>query len=141
MNSVEPNPIPTPKPIAGINFPAASLQRAARALHCSPFTRSLLDDMARQGVALRAIAGTEGVARGYLRAALGLTPVENALLWLVEVGVLRREVDGQGITDSFRLTPMGHELLARTPVEGFPMPSWGDRLQNRLAQWQPNRFF
>ncbi|WP_370497282.1 Npun_F0494 family protein [Trichodesmium erythraeum] len=38
---------------------------------------------------------------------------ENYLLWLIQVGVLRKEVDRQGITDSFRLTPMGHQLVKK----------------------------
>ena len=37
--------------------------------------------------------------------------LENELRWLITVGVLRREVDGQGLTSRFRLTPLGRQLL------------------------------
>ncbi|MCS6813633.1 MAG: hypothetical protein NZ772_08705 [Cyanobacteria bacterium] len=32
---------------------------------------------------------------------------KNHWLWLIQIGILRREVDRQGLTDSFRLTPLG----------------------------------
>ena len=41
--------------------------------------------------------------------------LENDLRWLICVGVLRREVDGQGLTSRFRLTPLGRQLLDETP--------------------------
>lgn len=37
--------------------------------------------------------------------------LEDELRWLITVGVLRREVDGQGLTSRFRLTPLGRQLL------------------------------
>ena len=42
--------------------------------------------------------------------------LENDLLWLICVGVLRREVDGQGLTSRFRLTPLGRQLLDDDPA-------------------------
>ncbi len=38
------------------------------------------------------------------------------LRWLISVGVLRREVDGQGLTSRFRLTPLGRQLLDDDPA-------------------------
>ena len=35
---------------------------------------------------------------------------------LISVGVLRREVDGQGLTSRFRLTPLGRQLLDDDPA-------------------------
>ena len=34
---------------------------------------------------------------------------------LIQLGVLRREVDGQGLTHRVRLTPMGRQLLLQWP--------------------------
>ena len=57
-------------------------------------------------------------------------------MWLIKVGMLRREVDGQGITDSFRLTPLGRQVIAQwQPQQELPLPSWGDRLFNFLSGW------
>ncbi len=117
------------------------LRRAEIALQCAPFTVKLFADMATQGVNLRAIAGSDGVKNQYLTNPTSLIITENSLLWLIQVGVLRREVDGQGITDSFRLTPMGHFLLDKWRTKSsFPTANIGDRFQNFWAQIQISRF-
>lgn len=122
-------------------YEAQITQRAEIALRCAPFTVKLFADMAKLGVNLRAIAGNEGIKNGYLTRPTNLIITENALLWLIQVGVLRREVDGQGITDSFRLTPMGHLLLDKWQHNAqFPIASFSDRLQNFWAQIQISRF-
>lgn len=122
-------------------YEAHILQRAEIALRCTSFMVKLFADMAAQGVNLRAIAGNEGVKNGYLATASNLITTENALLWLIQVGVLRREVDGQGITDSFRLTPMGHLLLDKWRSHSrFPAASVSDQLQNFWAKIQVSRF-
>ncbi len=110
-------------------------QRAYRAMICSPFTPKLFRQMEKEGVSLRSIVLFEN---GYLVIPLSLIAAEDSLLWLIKVGALRREVDGQGITDSFRLTPLGHRLIESFPTEDrFPTAKPIDRLFNFLAQWQP----
>lgn len=122
-------------------YESHALQRAEIALRCAPFTVKLFADMAIQGVNLRAIAGNEGLKNQYLNRSSNLIITENALLWLIQVGILRREVDGQGITDSFRLTPMGHFLLDKWQGQSqFPIATFSDRLQNLWAQIQISRF-
>ena len=117
------------------------LQRAEKALRCSFFTVKLFADMALQGVNLRVIAGNDGFKNQYLTKPTNLVITENSLLWLIQVGILRREVDGQGITDSFRLTPMGHLLLDKWRSQSrFSTASMYDRLQNFWAQIQISRF-
>ena len=41
--------------------------------------------------------------------------IEAAFRWLITIGILRREVDGQGLTSSVRLTPLGRKMLEQTP--------------------------
>jgi hypothetical protein len=50
--------------------------------------------------------------------------------------VLRREVDGQGLTERVRLTPMGREVLAQWPGE-IPGASGPLRLQHWLRRHRP----
>jgi hypothetical protein len=38
---------------------------------------------------------------------------EAYFIWLIKLGVLRREVDGQGLTNRIRLTPMGRSILSK----------------------------
>ena len=41
--------------------------------------------------------------------------IENEFLKLIKIGVLRREVDGQGLTSKVRITPIGRYVLQKSP--------------------------
>lgn len=120
-----------------ISYARSTLQRAERAVQCAPFRFQLFTTMRWQGVELRAIAGSAGVKNGYTRRSLPELTVENDMLWLIQTGVLRREVDGQGLTDSFRLTPLGRKLVEKWERSGqsWPSPSLLNRLYNALNRW------
>jgi len=118
-----------------MEYSQPSITRAEKALSASPFTLKLLVDMTNKGVDLKAIAGAEGMKNHYLQNLTNAIVVENSLLWLIQVGVLRREVDGQGITDSFRLTPLGYHILGKWQTQGSqPVATWCDRLQDLFRQ-------
>lgn len=113
--------------------------RADRALRCSPFQLQLFTDLKLRSIPLAAIATQAGFQANYTHTPLTEIAAEDALLWLIQVGILRREVDGQGITDRFRLTPLGRQLIEYWEKESGSLPaaSMGDRLYNRLHQLIP----
>ena len=123
--------------LKSINYPRRTVERADRAIRCAPFQLQLFKTMRQTSVFLGAIASHPGVESGYTRSPLSELSAENSLLWLIQVGVLRREVDGQGITDSFRLTPLGRQLIEKFQQQGdiLPAPSWRDRIYNTLSRW------
>lgn len=114
-----------------------TLQRAQRALSCTPFLLTLFKTMRSQSVPLQQISAQSGVKQGYTERPLSELGAENHLLWLIQVGVLRREVDGQGITDSFRLTPLGREIIKTWDNETgvIPKATICDRTKNGLNLW------
>ena len=120
-----------------MQYAPATLARAARAVACSPFQLALFTTLIEQSVPLLAIAGDQGVQAGYSRQPLSELATDQALLWLIQVGVLRREVDGQGLTDRFRLTPLGYQLVTQwqATASTLPQPTGRDRLQNAIARW------
>ena len=126
----------TQKPLS-IQYSNATLKRAERALCCSPFKLALLVAMQNQSVPLSAIALARGIQQGYTSTSLSEGRTQSNLMWLINVGLLRREVDGQGITDSFRLTPLGRQLVEKWNEQGgkLPQPSWLDRLINACDRW------
>ena len=63
--------------------------------------------------------------------------LENELRWLITVGVLRREVDGQGLTSRFRLTPLGRQLLDEQPDQLNRAIPIGERLRQALRRRWP----
>ena len=106
-------------------------------MRCAPFQRPFYEALRLDSVPLLEIAGSGGKTAGYVHRIQNEIAAENALMWLIQVGVLRREVDGQGITDSFRLTPLGSRLLEdwETYPQGWRSPSWGSRIKNVMLQW------
>lgn len=119
-----------------IQYPAATVARADLALRCSPFRLHLFDRMRQHSVPLPQIAGPGGVEHGYTLKALPELAIESHLMWLIRVGLLRREVDGQGITDSFRLTLLGRQVIAAYEADGtWPAPNWRDRLRHLATRW------
>ena len=87
--------------------------------------------MRLNSVSLPEIAGQSGVEHRYTLRELPEGIAERSLLWLIQVGLLRREVDGQGLTNSFRLTPLGRLITEQWQEQGqrFRRVSWSDRLQ------------
>ncbi|MDF5714198.1 MAG: hypothetical protein PUP93_09960 [Rhizonema sp. NSF051] len=117
------------------HYPRGTVDRAERALMCSPFNLNLFEAMRSHHVALSEITGNSGVKYGYTRSALSELRTDNSLMWLIQVGVLRREVDGQGITDSFRLTPLGYQLVQKFQFSAWRTPSWSDRSVDAVIHW------
>jgi hypothetical protein len=112
---------------------SSTWQRAETALLCSSFSLDLFVAMRQASVPLPAIAGVAGQTRGYSTRLLSENRVERELNWLIQVGLLRREVDGQGITDSFRLTPLGRQLVEKWQAQAaFPPATPQHYLENTV---------
>lgn len=126
-------PLDTPS----IQYPARTVKRAELAMRCLPFQLPLFAAMRTKSVPLLSLVGKDGVEHHYTRYPLSELTVESDLMWLIQVGILRREVDGQGITDSFRLTPLGRQLVEKWEQQGglLPPPTLLDRLYNALSRW------
>jgi hypothetical protein len=120
-----------------ISYPAKTIDRAELALCCAPFNLALFAKMRWESVSVPKLAGNLGLKSGYTRYPLSELSVESATNWLIQVGMLRREVDGQGLTDSFRLTPLGLELIEKWEATGGVLPSARmiDRVQNWINRW------
>ena len=119
------------------NYAPRIINRAKRALSCSPFCLKLFKDMRNQSVPIQQIAGETGIKLGYAAQAFSEPKTEAKLVWLINVGLLRREVDGQGLTDSFRLTPLGRKIVAQweQSQNQIPPASLIDRAFNWLNRW------
>jgi hypothetical protein len=120
-----------------ISYPAKTIDRADLAMRCAPFNLSLFAKLRWESVSVPKLAGNLGVDAGYTRRPLSELEVESATNWLIRVGMLRREVDGQGLTDSFRLTPLGLELVEKWDGNGRKLPpaSLVDRATNFVTRW------
>ncbi|WP_267383527.1 Npun_F0494 family protein [Cyanobacterium sp. uoEpiScrs1] len=120
-----------------IKYSSKTLKRAERALSCTPFKLSLFIAMRANSVSLSKIAQSTSLQEKYTQKFLSEQKIERDLIWLINVGILRREVDGQGITDSFRLTPLGRMVIAKweSQEKQISQPSYWNCLLNRLTRW------
>ncbi|MGI0481438.1 Npun_F0494 family protein [Geminocystis sp. CENA526] len=120
-----------------ISYPANTIKRGERALRCSPFQLRLFTTMINSSVDLKDITLERGLEKKYTLKSITENRVENELMWLIKVGILRREVDGQGITDSFRLTPLGRMIIGNWEKDfgNIPSPTWKDYLFNFLSYY------
>ena len=57
--------------------------------------------------------------------------VETSFRWLIKVGVMRREVDGQGLTSRIRLTPLGRKIRE----QGIDLPVQKANSWERIIFW------
>ncbi|MEY3299933.1 MAG: hypothetical protein RLZZ597_3193 [Cyanobacteriota bacterium] len=124
-------------PSPALRYPPSSWRRAERAFKCSPFRLELLTTLRHQSVSVRQVCQPQGVKNGYARRPLSELQTDNELMWLIAVGLLRREVDGQGLTDSFRLTPLGRHLCDHLEQLSASQlrATWGDHLYNAWHRW------
>jgi len=112
-----------------------ALRRARRSLTCLPFRRAFYQAL-RDG----AISSAELAARAdipeLLRGRRSADQLEEAFIWLIRLGVLRREVDGQGLTERVRLTPLGRRVLDSWPGD-IPRAGLLERLRHSLQRRWP----
>ncbi|MEO1003393.1 MAG: Npun_F0494 family protein [Cyanobacteria bacterium J06638_7] len=109
--------------------------RAARSLRCLPFRRAFYDLVAQRGLSSGALAADQQ-GRQLCFLPMGAERIEAHFRWLIRLGVLRREVDGQGLTERVRLTPMGRRLLEEVSGE-IPRAGLRQRLLETLRRHRP----
>ena len=106
-----------------------ALRRARRALRCLPFRADFYRQLEHEALSSPQLVVFADWQR-LCRRRLGVRRCEDDFIWLIQLGVLRREVDGQGLTERVRLTPLGREVLAIWPDD---IPPAGPLL--RLRCW------
>ena len=115
-------------------------QRAIRAFKCMPFNIAFYNYIQKQGLSAEYVCknNTE-----YLN--MESNPktkpedIEDHFRWLIKIGILRREVDGQGLTSKIRLTPLGRKILQEDPTLPSQKPNKLEELNNWRSRAWPFR--
>ena len=107
-----------------------------RSMRCLPFSAPLYRELQMRGLDAAAIWNERSRYAKTERWPRSAEALEDDLRWLITVGVLRREVDGQGLTARVRLTPMGNQLLKRWP-QGWPPAGPWQRLRHGIRRHWP----
>ena len=109
-----------------------SLARAAEALRCLTLRRFFYELAAAEPLSSQQVCANASCYQNPLTT----NAAEDIFCWLIKLGVLRREVDGQGLTHRVRLTPMGTELLNQWPGE-IPSTTKLSRLRHWVRRHWP----
>ena len=120
---------------ASLGAESTPWKRASTAMRCLPFRLAFF-----RLVGERAISSSELCNRSdsppLCFPPMGPDRIEAHFIWLIRLGVLRREVDGQGLTERVRLTPLGRQLLLQWPEE-MPRASFLERAQHFFSRLRP----
>ena len=112
------------------------MRRARQAMRCLPFRLAFYREIDGQAMSSLQIAAPANAGR-LSRTALSANRTEDLLIWLIRLGVLRREVDGQGLTERVRLTPLGRDSIADWR-DTIPPAGPLTRLSHWLRQHRPH---
>ena len=112
-----------------------ALRRAQQALRCLPFRLRFYRQLEAAAVSSGQLS-TASNSGELLRKRLTAHQAEDHFIWLIQLGVLRREVDGQGLTERVRLTPLGREVL-KGWAEQIPTANPALRLRHWLSRHRP----
>lgn len=88
-----------------------ALRRARQAVRCLPFRLRFYQELDQGALSSSQLAARDDWSLLSCRR-LSANRTEDHLIWLIQLGVLRREVDGQGLTERVRLTRLGRDTIA-----------------------------
>ena len=93
-----------------------SIKRAKKAMRCLPFNYEFYKSAQSSGLSAEKVFNSQGkfLSKG-VKSFKNADEVEKKFRRLIVIGVLRREVDGQGLTSRIRLTPLGREIIETRP--------------------------
>jgi hypothetical protein len=121
--------------LAGAAGDGLAFHRARRSMMCLPFRKAFYAAVAEQPISsIELCRRTDW--RALVFVPFGADRAEDHFRWLIRLGVLRREVDGQGLTERVRLTPLGRQVLASLPAE-VPRAGLRQRLHETLRRHRP----
>jgi hypothetical protein len=104
-------------------------------VRCLPFRLAFYRELEQQALGSGQLVARSDWPR-LSRRRLNASRTEDDLIWLIQLGVLRREVDGQGLTERVRLTPLGREVLVPWSDE-IPAAGPAARLRHWLRRHRP----
>ncbi len=115
-------------------------RRAIQALQCLPFNSNFYADVKMAGIdAESAFKRPHKYCQDYSKWFRSPSSMESAFRWLIKIGVLRREVDGQGLTSRVRLTPLGRQILEIAPDLSSHQVGVLERISHWLSRHWPTR--
>ena len=108
------------------------ITRSTSAIRCLPLNSDFYKDIQIAGLSAEQVFNNKGryISKKIFKLK-NAEEIEIHFLWLIKIGVLRREVDGQGLTSKVRLTPLGRIILESDPN----IPNKKNSLSELFKNW------
>lgn len=107
-----------------------ALERARRSMKCLPFRRLFYKEVGRNAMSSSDLVGRRDWEL-LVFVPFGRERAEEHFNWMIKLGILRREVDGQGLTNKVLLTPLGSTALEKWEGE-IPRAGIRDRIRENF---------
>jgi len=88
-----------------------AIVRAKRSITSLPFKRFFYERVDQTAMSAEELCSSVDWQQ-YVFVPFGKERAEEHFNWMIKLGILRREVDGQGLTSRIRLTPLGRKIIA-----------------------------
>ena len=92
------------------------MNRAECSMSCLPFKRAFYEAIDKSSMSSEELYKKEDWEE-FVFVDFGPERAEEHFIWMIKLGILRREVDGQGLTNRIRLTPMGRQIVSNSKGE------------------------
>jgi hypothetical protein len=93
------------------NLEGRAIDRAKRSIVCLPFKRAFYEAVDDSSMSAEELCRKKDWSE-FVFVAFGPERAEEHFNWMIRLGILRREVDGQGLTSRVKLTPMGRKIIS-----------------------------
>ena len=115
-----------------------SENRAIKSFRCLPFNSVFYKDAQKSGLSPSIVLASPSIySINQAQWFNSQNSLEEAFRWLIRIGVLRREVDGQGLTSRVRLTPLGRKILIENPELPNQKAGWLERITHWISRKWP----
>lgn len=100
--------------------------RASKSVQCLPFKLRFYKEIVKNSIKASELVNRvdyDDLVLVHMSAAR----IEEHFHWMMKLGILRREVDGQGLTNRFKITPLGRSVISQW-TEHIPRAGLRDRI-------------
>jgi hypothetical protein len=110
----------------------SSFERASRSVRCLPFKKRFYEEICKEAMSSKELCEKNNW-KEYVFAPFGEDRAEAHFRWMIKLGILRREVYGQGLTNRVRMTPLGMDVTSQW-TEEIPRASLRERIQENFKR-------
>ena len=93
-----------------------AIRRAIASMACLPFRKAFYEEINGSAISAEELCQRKDWEK-ILFVPFGPQRADEHFAWMIKLGILRREVDGQGLTSRVRLTPMGRKIISGWTAE------------------------